>query len=167
MFRPSVRTPVAAAIAVSGLLALGGCTGSSGGPSTGPTTPAPASSTSTTPSIESPVAAPTRAQASIPAAGSIVEQPALRRVVRLTGCSSATDGWKATGAARNPGDSPTTYRLLVFFTDKYSRVIDYARTSVHVGPGASSAWTAEASFDPPAGTQCVLRGLYAGKKQSG
>lgn len=103
--------------------------------------------------------APTAPQHPIPSDNQIVEVPALRKTIALTGCSAADGGWSGTGTAQNPDSKDETYRILVFFTDKYSRTIDSATTQVKVGAGKTANWTATAKFSPPAGTQCVLRGL--------
>lgn len=103
--------------------------------------------------------APTHAQRAIPPDSQIVEVPALRKTIALTGCKSATGGWSGSGTVRNPGTTEHTYHIMVFFNDKYSRTIDYATTSVKVAAGQTSDWIATAKFKVPEGTQCVLRGL--------
>ncbi len=103
--------------------------------------------------------APTHPQRAIPPDRQIVEVPALRKTIALTGCSAASGGWAGKGTAHNPGSVDRTYHIMVFFNDKYSRTIDYATTSVTVAPGQTLDWTAAARFTAPAGTQCVLRGL--------
>ncbi|MET3806016.1 hypothetical protein ABIB25_003024 [Nakamurella sp. UYEF19] len=103
-----------------------------------------------------PAAAP---QHSIPKDSQIKDTPALRTSILLTGCSRSASGWEATGTAKNSAAGASTFRVLVFFTDKYSRVIDSATTEVVVKAGQTHGWTARQKFKPPAGTQCVLRAV--------
>lgn len=133
---------------------LGACSGSDG--------PTKASAPSTAPVVASTIA-PTKPQRQIPADRDIVEVPALRKTIALTGCQAVDKGWSGVGTAKNTGSDAKTYHILVFFTDKYSRTIDYAKTDVKVAAGQSATWKAATSFDPPAGTQCVLRGLSESK----
>ena len=82
-----------------------------------------------------------------------------RKNVETTGCAKVSHGWKATGVARNPGKSATTYTVVVFFTTDTATVIDTARTTVTVRPHGTAKWTAAQTFTAPQRTLCVLRGV--------
>ena len=99
------------------------------------------------------------AQHAIPKDSAIKDTPSLRTAVLLTGCQKSASGWSAGGTAKNAAATAATFTVLVFFTDRYSRVIDSATTSISVRPKSTGSWTAEQKFDPPAGTQCVLRAV--------
>ena len=151
--RPSARrtVPLAVVAVTAAALALTGCSSSGGGNA--------GKSSSNAPSIVSASIAPTHAQRPIPADAKIKEVPALRKTISLAKCASVSGGWSSSGTAKNTSKSAKTYHILVFFTDKYSRTIDYARTDVKVAAGESATWTASTKFTAPTGTQCVLRGL--------
>ncbi len=156
-----VRGLVASGVLALGL-ALAACSGAGSGSESGSgrATPAPSPDASSVQKIVSPAARPTHAQHPIPSGTRIVEVPALRKTIALTSCRAAAHGWSGSGTAKNPTTRAQTYHLLVFFTDRFSRTIDSARTTVRVAGGASGHWTAMRKFDAPKGTQCVLRGLY-------
>lgn len=151
-YRRAAEAVVSAAVC----LTLAACSGSDSSPA-----PSYSASIGSSPAVVAPTISPTRPQHQIPDEKSIVEVPALRRTITLTSCKAVTGGWSAGGSAKNTTAKAQTYSMLVFFTDKYSRTIDFARGSVRVAPGKTGTWTATKTFSPPAGTQCVLRGLYA------
>ena len=145
---------------------LGGCTSAStAAPS--PSSTAGSSSTSTSVgTVKTTTSAPTSTIKPLPAATvqhtlptKIKDTPALRTTILLTGCEKAAGGWKATGTAKNTGSGPATYDVVVFFTDKYSRVVDSATTKFTVAGGRSATWAAAQKFTPPDGVKCVLRGV--------
>ena len=98
-------------------------------------------------------------QHKIPDDAQLKDTPALRTTILLTGCAKADDGWAATGTAKNTDAKDASYRVTVFFTDKYSRVIDFAATTVAVKAGKTADWKTVQKFEPPAGTKCVLRAV--------
>ena len=170
---------IGAALGVA--VVLGGCTsGSTAAPapsattgsSTSPGRAATAGSAKTTGATGSPKAgssaakAPTSTIKPLPAATvqhalptKLKDTPALRTSILLTGCEKAAGGWQATGTAKNSGSAKATYQVVVFFTDKYSRVIDSSTTNFTVSAGTTDKWSASKNFTPPAGVQCVLRAV--------
>lgn len=144
-------------ILAAGFAVAIGVSSCSGGGSAAPSTPS--ATTALTAPIVAAAIAPTKPQRQIPADKQIVEVPALRKTIAMTGCKAASQGWAGTGTAKNTSSAAKTYHILVFFTEQYSRTIDYARTDVKVAAGESAAWSATTTFNPPKGTQCVLRGL--------
>ncbi|MTD16652.1 hypothetical protein GIS00_22200 [Nakamurella sp. YIM 132087] len=174
----SASRPLIAALGLAAAAVLTACTTSTAGPAptplttasssggSGTTTPTSSSSTTTggsdaTSSSKVTPIPPVTAQHEIPADKDIDDTPELRLSVLLTGCGKTDGGWRALGTAANPGRSAADYTILVFFTDKYSRVVDSAETTVKVEPGAKKSWQAAQKFEPPAGTQCVLRAVSA------
>ena len=89
----------------------------------------------------------------------IKDTPALRTSILLTGCDKASGGWQAKGTAKNTGSAKATYQVVVFFTDRYSRVVDSATTDFTVAAGKTADWVAHQKFTPPTGVKCVLRGV--------
>ena len=89
------------------------------------------------------------------------DTPALRTSVLLTGCEKASGGWQATGTAKTASGKAADYRVVVFFTDQYSRIVDSASVTVKVPAGKTGTWTAPQKFTPPAGVKCVLRAISA------
>jgi hypothetical protein len=147
-----LRTAVALGTAALAVTALAACSSSGSGHGQA------AAASSKAPVVPASIA-PTSPQHPIPADNQIVEVPALRKTILMTGCKAADGGWSGTGTAKNADKAEETYKILVFFTDKYSRTIDSATTTVKVAAGQTANWTAKTSFKAPQGTQCVLRGL--------
>jgi hypothetical protein len=82
-----------------------------------------------------------------------------RTAVAVTKCVAVDGGWAASGTAKNPGPSDTTYAITVFFTDAHATVQDFATTSVTVPAGETQDWSAAKKFTAANPTNCVLRGV--------
>lgn len=104
---------------------------------------------------------PVSPQHPIPAADELTDDPSLRTSILLTGCEAAENGWQGRGTAANSGEAEATFRVVVFFTDAYSRVVDSSTVDVVVPGGGSAEWTAAQEFTAPEGVQCVLRAVSA------
>jgi hypothetical protein len=102
---------------------------------------------------------PTVAQHPLPAPSAIPNNVAQRRDVSLTGCLATHEGWAASGIASNPGSSPASYTITIFFTTTSATVLDYATTTVSLAAGQHDSWRAAAQFAAPAHVLCVLRGV--------
>lgn len=89
----------------------------------------------------------------------VPNEPAARRDVRLTGCSRTAGGWAARGlAAATSGRRDL--RLTVYFTDRRSTVLGFARTRVRPSTDAGSRrWTALAPDVHASDLSCVLVGV--------
>ncbi len=143
------------AIALGCVALISGCTGGKSHP-TGSSAPASRSSSrasSAGAALPSGVVGATAVPTAVP------NKPALRTKVAINACAAAAGGWAASGTARNPGKTSTTYRITVFFTTKNATVIGTAATKVHVPSGATRRWRADAKFTAANPTQCVLRGV--------
>ena len=139
-------TLVSLAAAVT--LLVSGCTGSSGGATTG-SSPSDGAGGST--SVTVPVPSST-----------IVNQPTARKDVTQGACRQTSSGWEASGTIANSGSKQATYTIVVSFTTKQSTVLARGTTKVTVKGGATKSWTASASFAQTKGVQCVLRGVAKG-----
>jgi hypothetical protein len=128
--------------------ALVGCTSSDRKPS---------SSAATSGSATSPAHIPT--QNPLPAPSKIRNDVELRRTTAITGCTSKSGGWQATGKSVNPGKKDVHLTITVFFTTPAATVLDYATTKVTVPARGDAKWTAGASFAAEPNMRCVLRGV--------
>lgn len=152
-----MRSVVAAALAAVALGAAGCSAGSGGsGEAAAPAhsaSPTVAAGAQAAPGLPKGVKALTKVPADVP------NDPALRSQVSVSSCSSVDGGWRAAGKATNPGTSPATYRITVFFTTSTATVIGTAHTRVTVKPGEDKEWTVSDAFAAPKKTLCVLRGV--------
>lgn len=113
-------------------------------------------------SAERPTALPpVSPQHPIPGTDELADDPALRTSILLTGCEAAENGWQGRGTAANSGAEDATYKVVVFFTDPYSRVVDSSSIEVAVPAGGTVDWAAAQQFTAPEGVQCVLRAVSA------
>jgi hypothetical protein len=108
-----------------------------------------------------PVAPNASAKAAIAAAQDIANNPADRKAVSVSACTSSSSGWTATGKVTNPASKSATYAIVISFTDKQSTVLTRGTTKVTVKAGATKSWKASANFAKTKGVVCVLRGVSA------
>ncbi len=125
------------ALAGGCVLLVGGCTSSKNERAA----PRPSPLKSVT-SSAAPTALPT--QASLPPLAK--NDVTARKQITQTGCAAVPGGWAATGTAKNPGSSPVTYKITIYFTTTSATTLNYAVTSVTVPPGQTAKWTARKRF---------------------
>jgi hypothetical protein len=82
-----------------------------------------------------------------------------REGTSVTGCNATDGGWTMTGTATNDGRTSAVYLVTVFFTNASATVLATAETTVEVAAGGTGGWKADAQFDAPEDTACVLRGV--------
>jgi hypothetical protein len=187
--KPTNRTKGLVALCAAGLLVAGcGSSAKSAAPkTTSPTTtPSPTTAPSTT--TDSPTTSPTTTTSTPPGSpsttapgsstttkGSKPTTPAVstaplptsvpnnipeRKDVTLQQCAAVPGGWGASGVAANPGTTPVSYKITVYFTDTKATTLDYAQTTVTVPAGKTQPWTANKTFAPvPSKVLCVLVGV--------
>jgi hypothetical protein len=90
---------------------------------------------------------------------SVPNDPKIRKNVRQTACKAIPGGWGAEGVAHNPGSSPVTFGIVVYFATTEATVINYTTTKVTVGPGKTEKWQAEKIFPAAARMLCGIPGI--------
>ncbi|GAA4361161.1 hypothetical protein [Angustibacter luteus] len=98
-------------------------------------------------------------QEPLPEPSKIRNDVKLRRTTAITGCTSKSGGWQATGKSVNPSKKDVKLTITVFFTTTAATVLDYATTKVTVPAKGDATWTAAASFAAEPNMRCVLRGV--------
>ena len=105
-----------------------------------------------------PIARPLPSATAVPL--DIPGEPGLRAGVRLTKCLPGTGStWQASGTIYNATAEAQTYRITVFFTNRFATVTGFATTRVRVARGARSTWRATGNVERFTPTLCVLRGV--------
>lgn len=97
------------------------------------------------------------AQAELPK--KVDNDPKIRKNVTQTSCDAVPGGWSAGGTAKNPGQSPVTYAITVYFTTTKATVLDFATTKVRVDPGKSADWKATKQFPFRGKLLCPMPGI--------
>lgn len=146
------RALVAALLAPAPLLALAGCSDASPPAEADPG----AAAGHDVPSFAG-------VQHELPSGAALDNAPDLYEHVALTGCEATDDGWRALGTAENTSEAELTFSVLVVFTDAQARIVDSASAQVTVAPSDAGEWTAERTFEAPAGTSCVVRAVNQAK----
>jgi hypothetical protein len=150
--RVSALTALTTLTAATAVVLLGaGC--SSGG--SDHHTPSPSPSTARTSARPSPTVVQNK---DIPTSG-VLNKPALRKSVVITGCARTAKGWRASGTAAAPHSRSHTYKITIFFATSGGTVEDFAETEVDVAAGRTATWHAAKTFPALAGTRCILRGV--------
>lgn len=104
---------------------------------------------------------PAKAYAAAKIPGSVANDLKVRKSVSLSECSPVKGGWRAAGRATNPGSTPISYAVTVFFTTDSATTLNFAETTVKVGPGETTPWSVSKEFAGPKSMRCVLRGVAA------
>lgn len=78
-----------------------------------------------------------------------------RKHVTLTGCESATGGWKASGKIANDS-SDHEYSITVYFTNDKATNPGEGSTKVEVEKDGNGNWTVTGKFEAPEKVLCVL-----------
>ncbi|MDH2430447.1 hypothetical protein [Sphaerisporangium sp. TRM90804] len=89
----------------------------------------------------------------------IPNDPDVRANVVRTECEAIPGGWGAKGTAKNPGENPVTYKIIVHFTTTKATTLDYAQTRVTVPPGKTVRWSAEKHFAAKRQMLCPIPGI--------
>ena len=122
-----------------GAVAIAGCHG---------TTSSSATTTSTSPSVTT-TTVPVTYVNTIP----------LRQNISLSSCQATKGGWRASGTARNPGNTARTYRLTVYFTNSQATVLGSGTSSATIAAKGSGPWSVTTTFHAPSVVRCVLVGV--------
>lgn len=112
------------------------------------TTPVPPHTTTPAPVLVQPTSIPT----------DVPNQKAARANVQITDCAGRNDSWVASGNARNPGNTDTTYDITIFFTTSAATVVQTGHTTVHVPAGKTGKWSVSGKVQAEGKILCVLRG---------
>ncbi|MEW9532387.1 hypothetical protein [Microbispora sp. NPDC049125] len=113
-------------------------------------------------------AGPVKSAAAMPDAAKVVanslpkkiaNEPGVRRNVIQTACAAVPGGWGAEGTARNPGEKPVTYKIVVFFTTTKATTLDYAQTLAKVPPGKTVNWSVKKEFKAERKMLCPMPGI--------
>jgi len=131
-------------VTIAGLAALSACTAA-----TSPPTPSAAHVEGLPEGVRQATNVPTE----------VPNTPQLRHNVRIDSCTATDGGWKASGSAKNPEKTDTTYTVSVFFTTDHGTVLGAGSTKVGVPAGKTSTWSVTAQLTPAPKTRCVLRGV--------
>ena len=147
--RSTVLKTVAVGAAVLGLAT--GCT------SSGKDKATPSGSTSGSPSASASTKSSPLVQNSLPK--SVANSVTARKNVKPTKCAAVPGGWGAEGTATNPGTTPVTYTITVFFTTTSATALDFATTKVTVPAGKTENWSASKKFAAQATMLCPIPGV--------
>lgn len=90
---------------------------------------------------------------------SVPNDPAVRKLVKITACTASDGGWSAKGTASNDSQKPKDFTITIFFTTPKATVLHTESTTVKVDAGKQADWAIDAKFTAPEGTHCVLRGV--------
>jgi len=147
--RPAGRLPLIA-VTCAAAITLSAC-------STASTSSAPARSSKSSTPPRSSSATTIPPQHPVPA--TVSNNDLLRKNVTVTTCAAVAGGWGAKGTATDPGATPVTYHITIFFTTPEATVLDDATTTVSVQPHQTADWAASQQFATVPKMICVLRGV--------
>ncbi|MFJ9317739.1 hypothetical protein ACIRN4_26350 [Pimelobacter simplex] len=157
---PVRRGVPALAVALVLTLALAGCGGGAPapGPSAGSSTASPRSGPSATGAATDPATTTIR-RPDVTVPRKVVNRPAARDRVTVTGCRAADGGWSASGRAVGRRAGADQLTITVFFTTEQATVVAWGQTTVDVPDGRSAEWSVRANLPVEGELRCVLRGV--------